>query len=126
MTAPVAPVVVGTPAGALAIGQAAPVADGNSGAAFTVDWTKGATHKSTLTANCTYTFTAPIGIIGNEKLALFLTQDGTGSRTVTWPGTVKWTGSAAPTLTTTAAAIDIVTFIWDGTNYWGVLSPNFG
>lgn len=125
MTAPATPIVNATLANALAVGQAAPVADGNSGATFTTDWTKGATHKVTLTANCTFTFTAPIGMVGNENLTLYVTQDGTGSRTATWPATVKWTGAAAPTLTTTAAAVDIITFKWDGTSYWGVLSPNF-
>lgn len=125
MTAPVAPVISATVANALAVGQAAPVADGNSGTAFTLNWTLGATHKVTLTGNCTFTFTAPIAIIGNENLTLYLTQDGTGSRTATWPATVKWTGAAAPTLTTTAGAVDIIAFKWDGTNYWGVLSPNF-
>jgi hypothetical protein len=98
------------------------VANGNSGAAATINWTNGAVQKITLTANCTFTFTAPIGVC---KLALQLTQDGTGSRTATWPAAVKWSGAAAPTLSTAAGATDWVTFIYDGTNYWGTFSPNF-
>lgn len=35
------------------------VDDGNSGAADTIDWSAGNVHKSTMTDNCTYTFTAP-------------------------------------------------------------------
>jgi len=96
--------------------------NGNSGAADTIDWTVGNKQKSTLTGNCTYTFTAPSGPC---NLVLKVVQDGTGSRTVTWPGTVKWSGGTAPTLTTSADAIDIITFYYDGTNYYGQSSTDF-
>lgn len=92
------------------------VDNGNSGVADTIDWGAGNKQKSTLTGNCTFTFTAPDGPC---NLVLKLVQDGTGSRTVTWPGTVKWPAGTAPTLTTDAAGIDLVTFYWDGTNYFG-------
>ena len=95
------------------------VDDGNSGAADTIDWTTGLKHKSTLTANCTYTFTAPVGPC---NMILRVIQDVTGSRTVTWPTTVKWPGGTAPVLTTTANAIDLFAFYFDGTNYNGVSS----
>ena len=79
-----------------------------------------------MTGNCTFTFTAPTGDTGNVwRLRLKLVQDGTGSRTVTWP-TIKWAGGAAPTLTTTATTgTDIITFEYDGTSYFGVSSLNF-
>jgi len=42
-------------------------------------------------------------------------QDATGSRTITtYPGTVKWAGGAAPTLTTTASKADILGFLCTG------------
>ena len=90
--------------------------NGNSSTADTIDWGAGLKQKSTLTANCTYTFTAPAGPC---NLLLKVIQDATGSRTVTWPASVKWAGGAAPTLTTAANAIDIVSFYYDGTNYFG-------
>jgi hypothetical protein len=93
------------------------VADGNSSTAQTIDWSTGNIHTSTLTGNCTYTFTAPSPALG--ALTLLVAQDATGSRTVTWPGTVKWSGGTAPTLTTTASKTDVFTFYYDGTNYWG-------
>jgi len=40
-----------------------------------------------------------------------MVQDGTGSRTVTWPGTVKWSGGTAPTLTTDGGGIDIASLL---------------
>lgn len=90
------------------------VDDGNSSTADTIDWGTGNHHKSTLTGNVTYTFTAPPG---PATLTLQLVQDATGSRTATWPATVKWPGGTAPTLTTTAAAKDILSCLYDGTNY---------
>jgi len=41
-----------------------------------------------------------------QYFAIDITQDGTGSRTVTWMSTVKWAGGSAPTLTTTASKRD--------------------
>jgi hypothetical protein len=96
--------------------------NGNSGTADTIDWTASNKQKSTLTGNCTFTFTAPGG---PTSLILRLVQDATGSRTVTWPASVKWPGGIAPTLTTTANQIDIISFYYDGTNYYGNSSLNF-
>lgn len=45
-----------------------------------------------------------------------LTQDGGGSRTVTWFTTIKWAGGSAPTLTTTANKRDVFGFVCTGTN----------
>ena len=109
-------------AGAHSIGftqQAFTATDGTT----TIDWKLGNKFKFTFDdENQTFTFTAPTNPC---NLMLILVQDGTGSRTVTWPGTVKWAGGVAPTLTTTGAGIDICSFYWDGTNYFGVASLAF-
>jgi hypothetical protein len=61
-----------------------------------------------LTANCTFTFPTPlIGL----TFVLTLTQDGTGSRTATWPAAVRWSGGTNPTLTTTAGRRDVFRFV---------------
>ena len=100
------------------------VANGNSGASPTINWSAGAIQSITLNAaTVTPTFTAPLGV---TRLQIFLTQDATGGRLVTWPASVKWVNHTPPTLSTAAGATDIVTFTYDGTSYWGVLSPNFG
>ena len=81
-----------------------------------IDWTDGNFHKFTFGAgNETLTFTNP-SLIGD--LTLIIVQDSVGSRTITWP-TVKWEGGVSPTLTTAANSIDIIKFIYDGTNYYG-------
>ena len=96
--------------------------NGNSSTADTIDWTLSNKQKSTLTGNCTFTFTAPPGPC---NLILKLAQDGTGSRTVIWPAAVHWSGGTAPTLTTTVSKIDMISFYWDGTTYFGQSALNF-
>lgn len=96
--------------------------NGDSSTADTINWTLSNKQKSTLTGVCTFTFTAPSNPC---NLLLRLVQDATGSRTVTWPATVKWPSGTAPTLTTTASAIDIISFYWDGTSYYGMAGLAF-
>jgi hypothetical protein len=89
----------------------------------TIDWKLGNKFKFTFGAqNDTLTFTAPTNPC---TLMLTIIQDGTGSRTMTWPATVKWAGGTAPTLTTTANARDKVALDWDGAQYDGVASLDF-
>ena len=92
-------------------------AHGNTGSTETFDALTG-WHSATLDANSTFTFTgATSGLVA--AMVLELAQDGTGSRTVTWPGSVVWPGGVAPTLSTTAAAVDILTFFSrDGGTTW--------
>ena len=90
----------------------------------TIDWKLGNKFKFTFGAATpeVFTFTAPTNPC---NLMLILVQDGTGSRLATWPATVKWAGGVAPTLTTTGGGIDICSFYWDGTNYFGAASLAF-
>ncbi len=93
--------------------------NGTSGSTATIDLEDGNFHKVTLTANCTFTFSNPPASGTAGSFTLFLVQDGTGSRTVTWPGSVDWAAATAPTLTTAAAAVDVLTFITlDGGTVW--------
>ena len=100
------------------------VANAASGSTDTIDLTDGNVHNVTLTANCTFTFSNPPASGTSGSFTLFLNQDGTGSRTATWPGSVKWAGGTAPTLTTTASRTDILVFttIDAGTIWYGAVS----
>jgi len=92
--------------------------------ATTINWSLGNKMKFTFgAANETFTFTAPSN---SSPMILILIQDGVGGRTATWPGTVKWVERTIPTLTTIANYIDIVSFFWDGTNYYGQAGLNWG
>jgi len=93
------------------------------GSTIAVDWSNGATQKVTLGGTGrTITFANPVA---GQVYRLIIKQDGTGSRTITtWP-TIRWAGGSAPTLTTTASKADIVTLLYDGTDYFGSVTQNF-
>jgi hypothetical protein len=97
-------------------------AAGNSGSTKTLDFARMITQAVTMTDNCTFTFDNPSS--GGTYLVK-LTQGGAGSFTATWPASVKWAGGAAPTLSTAVGAIDILTFFYDGTNYFGNAGLNY-
>jgi hypothetical protein len=88
----------------------------NTSSAYIIDLANGTVQILTLTDNCTFTF--PTATAGRSFLVM-LRQDGTGSRTVTWPASVKWPGGTAPTITATASKQDIFSFVSDGTNWFG-------
>ena len=89
----------------------------NSSTAITLALTNGTVQIITLTGNATITM--PTAVSG-KSFIMYLKQDATGSRTVTW-STVKWAGGTAPTITSTASRQDILSFFSDGTNWFGVV-----
>lgn len=98
------------------------LAVGNSGTSKTLNFATAPAQAVTLTGNCTFTFT---GAVSGTSYVIRLTQDATGSRTVTWPAAVKWPAATAPTLSTTAAKIDIISLYYNGTNYYAASSLGY-
>jgi len=90
------------------------------GATVTFDLRVCPTQRVTLAGNRTLALTSGSFYVG-QMFDIKLTQDATGSRTVTWFSAVKWTGGTIPTLTTTAGRSDWFRFIC--TNASG--SPTF-
>ena len=90
------------------------VAIGNSSTAQTLSLTNGTVQTVTLTGNCT--FTMPTATAG--KSFILIVSTGAGSFTGTFTS-VKWPSGTAPTLTTTASRWDILTFVSDGTYWYG-------
>ena len=82
-------------------------------ATITMDWNIGGAHSVTLGGNRTIAWANPLD---GQFIFVFLRQDGTGSRTVTWPATVSWASGTAPTLTVTAAKTDIFVFVRHSTD----------
>lgn len=103
---------------------ASPDAQTYSSGTLTVDWSAGQKHTVTLNASPgTIAFTAPPGI-GNFMLVI--KQGSPNTNTMAgWPATVKWPGGVAPVITTGASKVDVLSFYWDGTNYWGQFAQNF-
>ena len=88
----------------------------NSSTAITLALTNGTVQIITLTGNATITM--PTAVSG-KSFIMYLRQDATGSRSVTW-STVNWAGGTAPTITGTASKQDIYSFFSDGTSWYGV------
>lgn len=103
-------------AGTFTNGYTEEVVTANTSTAYTVDLANGSVQILTLTGNCTFTF--PTATAGRSFI-MILKQDGTGSRTVTWPAAVKWPSGTAPTITSTASKSDKYIFTADGTNWIG-------
>ena len=97
------------------------VAIGNTGTSQTIALTSGTVQTATLTGNCT--FTMPTATAG-KSFILLLKQDGTGSRTATFTG-VKWSSAGTPTITATASKMDILSFVADGTNWYGNITQGY-
>lgn len=87
------------------------------GATITFDKNSGDFHRVVLGGNRTLALS---NMSAGDKIVIDLVQDGTGTRTVTWFTTIKWTGWTVPTLTTTINKIDTFGFICTSAgNYQG-------
>lgn len=80
----------------------------SDGATITFDINAGNRHRVTLGGNRTLALSNDAD---GDTFNIILTQDGTGSRTVTWWSGIKWPGGTVPTLTTTAGKHDVFSFV---------------
>ena len=94
--------------------------NGNTGTAQTIDISDSTLQTYTLNGNCT--FTMPTADAG-RSFTVFL-KTGAGSLTATFTG-VKFPSNTAPTITTTASRMDIITFYSDGTNWYGSIQQEY-
>lgn len=83
------------------------------GATVTFDLSAGTTfHPAALGGNRTLALSnAPTVSPWAKPFTIILTQDATGSRTVTWFAGIKWAGGATPTLSIPANSIDAFIFL---------------
>jgi hypothetical protein len=98
------------------------VAIGTVGASHTFVITTGTVQTATLTGSTPCTFTMPTATAG-KSFILKLTQPSANPTTATFTG-VKFAGGTAPTITATASAVDLISFIADGTNWYGSAIQN--
>jgi hypothetical protein len=94
---------------------------GNTGNAVTMNIANGTVLTATLNANCTWTM--PTTVAG-KSFILLLKQGSNGSYTSSFTN-VKWVNNLAPTITASNTAMDILTFISDGTNWYGNYAQGF-
>jgi hypothetical protein len=96
---------------------------GTVGASSTLALTTGTVLTATLTASTPCTFTMPTAVAG-KSFILILTQASSGMTTATFTS-VKWPAGTAPTITATASAVDILSFVSNGTNWYGNYAQAF-
>ena len=87
----------------------------------TINWDVNSGNVATVTIAGNRTFAAPTNMVVGS-LILKITQDGTGSRTITWNSAFKWSAGVAPVLSTAAGAVDVLSFFTDGTYAYGTLA----
>ena len=80
--------------------------------------------KVTLAGN--RTLDNPTNMVDGATYILRVIQDPTGTRTLSYGSAYDFGDIGAPTLTTTADKIDILTFVSDGTSMFGVTAQGFG
>ena len=116
------------------------VVQGNQGAPDTKQ-IKGLSDGASIAVNCDNTDIVKVTLGGNrtmlnpsgtpvdgQKLIFEITQDATGSRTLTWGTNYAFsTDLPAPTLTTTAAATDVLGFMYSATaSKWRLIALDRG
>jgi hypothetical protein len=100
------------------------VAIGTVTTSNTLSLTNGTVQTATLTASTACTFTMPTATAGKSFILLLKQAAATGNGTATFTG-VKFNSSGAPTITATAGKMDILSFVADGTNWYGSYTQGY-
>ena len=100
------------------------VAIGTVTTSNTLSLANGTVQTATLTASTACTFTMPTAVAGKSFMLLLKQAAATGNGTATFTS-VKWNGVGTPTITATAGKMDILSFISDGTNWYGSITQGF-
>lgn len=84
----------------------------------TINWSMANSRMAQVTLGGNRTMAAPTNMLPGSAI-LFVKQDATGGRTLTWNSAFKWPGGVAPALSSAANAVDVFSFVLDGTNLYG-------
>lgn len=84
------------------------------GTTITPDFSAGNNFSVTLGGN--RTLGAPTNVAAGQSGVIVVTQDSTGSRTLAYNSIFKFAGGTAPTLTTTASAVDVLAYYAESTS----------
>jgi len=96
--------------------------------------TDGSTITPAFSDSCNFTVTLggnrtlanPTGLVAGQSGSIFIVQDGTGSRTLAYGSYWDFAAGVAPTLTTTASAVDRIDYIVRSTtSIHAVMTANY-
>jgi hypothetical protein len=107
--------------------QTTPVAVTFSATAMVIDCALSNVFTIAMTANVTTAMTFS-NLKDGQTINVFITQDATGSRTMTWPASFKWPGASAGVLSTGANDVDLLVATYRAaTGFWyASLLKDFG
>jgi len=115
------PAAVGTTApagGRFTFAYTAPVAVTFNATTMAIDCALSNVFTTTFTANVTSAPTLS-NLKDGQTINWFITQDATGSRTMTWPTSFKWPGGTAGVLSTAASSVDLLVATYrSSTGFW--------
>ena len=77
----------------------------------TLDFATSNNFALTLANTSSCTLANPSNLAAGQTGSIFVVQDGTGSRLLTYGSSWEFAGGSAPTLTTTASAVDRIDFV---------------
>ena len=93
--------------------------------AATIAWNLTTQPSAVVTLTDNRTLDAPSNQKAGGTYILIIKQDGTGGRTLAWNAAYKFPGGSDPVLSTGINAVDVVSFVSDGTSMYGMASYNF-
>lgn len=107
--------------------QTTPVVVTFSATAMAIDCALSNVFTIAMTANVTTAMTFS-NLKDGQTINVFITQDATGSRTMTWPASFKWPGASAGVLSTGANDVDLLVATYrSATGFWyATLLKDFG
>lgn len=98
----------------------------DSDSANTYEWDLGSQQTATITLDANSTLAKPSNQQAGATYILIVKQNGTGGYTLSFDSTYKFSFGSVPTISTAPNAIDVLTFVSDGTNLLGVHLEDFG
>lgn len=93
--------------------------------AANISWDLANNQVTEVTLEGNRTLDNPTNMVAGATYILTVKQDATGSRTLAFDTAYKFPGGAAPSLSSDANSVDILTFVSDGTSMCGILQGNF-
>lgn len=95
-----------------------------AGSSQTLSLSSGTVMNITLTSATACTFTMPSAVAG-QSFMVVLKQPASGTATSATFTSVKWNSSGTPTITATLGKADLLTFVSDGTDWYGSYSQGY-
>ena len=107
------------------VGAAADVGEAVLTDAATIAWDVATQPAARVTLAGNRTLGAPTNMRAGSTYVLRVIQDATGSRTLAYNAAFKFPGGTAPTLSSAANSISLLTFYSDGSAMYGVAQSGF-